>query len=114
MAVTVHMSRTCLRCSILAFIMASKRRKILSIHAANTCTSEIINDWLQEDEIDTDVGLTANVVPEPHSDDDDADFILSDHDTRSECSDSEELDMDSNTEILPTFKWSTTPPSRNV
>ncbi|KAL4719142.1 hypothetical protein ACJJTC_009781 [Scirpophaga incertulas] len=65
-----------------------------------------------EDKIDTDVGLTANVVPEPHSDDDDADFILSDHDTRSECSDSEELD--SNTEILPTFKWSTTHPSRNV
>ncbi|CAG5020948.1 unnamed protein product [Parnassius apollo] len=51
------------------------------------------DDLLGEDEdIGDGSGYAAECIREPHSDDDDADYIVSDHNTNSECSETEEQD----------------------
>ncbi|CAG4973465.1 unnamed protein product [Parnassius apollo] len=50
------------------------------------------DDLLGEDEeIDDGSGYAAEFIREPHFHDEDADYIVSDHDTNSECSETEEL-----------------------
>ncbi|CAG4973679.1 unnamed protein product [Parnassius apollo] len=50
------------------------------------------DDLLGEDEeIGDGSGYAAECIREPHSDNEDADYVVSDHDTNSECSETEEL-----------------------
>lgn len=110
--------------------MAHRRPVPSSVRVDDPDAASIVNLWLEEDgddaedeSVSSDVGTGIRKnIPELCSDDDDSDYILSDHDTNSECSEISSDERDAATSVKDQnyyygkneYKWAVTPPVRNV